>query len=211
MSATKIPSLFYTLAMIIIGIIIASISVYSLTLDKKEETISKKDYISYFEIAVWELIRREDISLEPYYCPAGHLTVGVGHRTENEDVLTLKEVKDQLYTDLQDRYDIFEKLLPKHSRNEIMAVSLFAHNIGINKLLNSPQWERIKNKTSDCEYYWSKYVYYFTPSKKPMVSENLKKARNLEISLWQNSEELFDIREYLREEASKRYSKLYTE
>jgi GH24 family phage-related lysozyme (muramidase) len=172
----------------------------------KEEIEAKQ--ISYFEIAVWELIRREDIVLTPYKCPAGHLTVGIGHRTESGDTLCLNEARDQLYTDLQDRYDVFEKYLPNHSRNEIMAVALLAHNIGISKLLSSPQWERIKNKTSDCTYYWSKYVYYTRPDGTPMISENLKQSRMLEIELWEDRESLWDKREYLKEIASNKYVKL---
>ncbi len=176
---------------------------------KHRTTLEEAKPPSYFEISIWELIRREDIRLEKYICPAGKPTIGVGLQTDKYESITLDQAKDMLYVDFQERYDVIEQLLPNHSRNEIMAVALLAHNIGINKLISSPQWDRIKNKTHDCVDYWSQYCYYTTPKGESKRSPNLQQARLLEIALWNNDVCLLkELRTELRENASEKYIKL---
>jgi GH24 family phage-related lysozyme (muramidase) len=171
--------------------------------------IENKPY-NYFEICIYELIRREGIVLESYTCPAGKPTIGIGYQTTDISQMTLQESKEKLYEDFQSRYDVFLELLPEHSKHEILAVTLLSHNLGINAVLSSSQWERIKNKDSDVVEYWlkyNKYKCYKTNTYKE--SDNLSKARELEVLLWTNDTfRLSQEKEYLRNNALNQYLKL---
>lgn len=189
--------------------VILSLLVYNIIIIAfpKKEKVEKAP--SYFELSIWELIRREDIRLDKYICPAGKPTIGVGLQTDEYESISLQQAKDMLYIDFQERYDVIEQLLPHHNRNEIMAVALLAHNIGINKLIASPQWERILNKTDDCVNYWNKYVYYTDPKGKSKRSPNLEQAREMEIALWNNDiSRLKELHTSLKQGAHEKYLKL---
>ena len=168
----------------------------------------QEDNFSYFEIAIFELVRREDLRLEKYMCPSGKPTIGVGLQTDSFNNITFQQAKDLLYIDFQNRYDVIAQLLPNHSRNQIMAVTLFAHNVGINRLQSYPQWKRILNQTSDVSEKWLEYSYYTPPNGKPRFSDNLAKARSLEVMLWENDiEGLKHMRDSLKKETTRIYEK----
>lgn len=197
----------YIFAFWIMGALFLTVGLF---INRKHKPILKEAKPpSYFELSIWELIRREDIRLDKYICPAGKPTIGVGLQTDEYESISLQQAKDMLYVDFQERYDVIEQLLPNHSRNEIMAVALLAHNIGITKLISSPQWERILNKTDDCVDYWGKYCYYTTPQGKSKRSPNLEQAREMEIALWTNNmERLKELHVDLRKGAHEKYLKL---
>jgi GH24 family phage-related lysozyme (muramidase) len=135
---------------------------------------------------VWELVRREGIALKAYECPAGHRTIGIGRRDETLDSITLDEARALLAGDLQTRFDRIAKLLPDHKRHEQMAVALLAYNIGIGKLTRSDQWARILNRTDDAGDMWLEYRYFKAPSGQWKESDNLRRARELEVAMWRN-------------------------
>jgi GH24 family phage-related lysozyme (muramidase) len=141
---------------------------------------------SLYAIAVWELVRREGIALKAYECPAGHRTIGIGRRDETLDSITLDEARALLAGDLQTRFDRIAKLLPDHKRHEQMAVALLAYNIGIGKLTRSDQWARILNRTDDAADMWLEYRYFKAPSGQWKESDNLRRARELEVAMWKN-------------------------
>lgn len=141
---------------------------------------------SLYSIAIWELVRREGIALKAYECPAGHRTIGIGRRDDVLDSVTVDEARALLAGDLQVRFDQIAKLLPDHERHEHMAVALLAYNIGIGKLTRSEQWERIVNRTDDVADMWLKYRYYKSPNGQWKESDNLRKARELEVAMWLN-------------------------
>lgn len=163
--------------------------------------------VSYYELAVWELVRREGIELDAYICPAGFKTIGIGTRTDKLDRITLPEARNMLRDDLQNRYDAVARLLPDHSRNEVLAVALLAHNIGLTRLYQSDQWERIELRSEDCEQMWQEYCYYKADNGKAMKSENLERARAFEVALFfDKTDELASIREELQTNALKKYA-----
>ena len=162
---------------------------------------------SLYSIAIWELVRREGIALKAYECPAGHRTIGIGRRDDVLDSVTVDEARALLAGDLQVRFDQIAKLLPDHERHEHMAVALLAYNIGIGKLTRSEQWPRIVNRTDDVADMWLKYRYYKSTNGQWRESDNLRKARELEVAMWNNdAHALASAYDKLQEMASKKYA-----
>ena len=88
-----------------------------------------------------------------------------------------------------------------------MAVALLAYNIGIGKLTRSEQWPRIVNRTDDVADMWLKYRYYKTTNGQWRESDNLRKARELEVAMWLNdTQALAMAEEKLQLMASKKYA-----
>lgn len=166
---------------------------------------------SLYELAVWELVRREGISLESYICPAGFKTIGVGTRTDTLDQITLPEARNMLRDDLQNRYDAVARLLPDHERHEVLAVAMLAHNIGITRLVQSDQWGRIVSRSGDCEQMWLEYCYYKDTKGRSMKSDNLRRAREFEVAMFfDKADQLAFIREDLKTNALKKYAESRT-
>lgn len=161
--------------------IIAVLILVQLNRSAKKE--AKAARCALFDMAIEELIRREGFSEEPYLCPAGHLTVGIGNRTDSHERVTFDEAYARCVRTLQDICDTVSRKLPGHTRSQVMAVALLAHNLGLNRLMSSPQWKRIVEKTPDCEEYWLRYCWYKSGGIY-RISDNLVKAREFEVSLW---------------------------
>lgn len=178
-----------------------------LTLTVRTNRAVKTEMVSLYEVAVWELIRREGISLEAYRCPAGHRTIGIGRRDEERDTLTLDEARRLLAEDLQIRYDKITELLPTHTRNERMAVTLLVYNLGLTRVLQSEQWQRIVQRSPDVEEMWLKYRYYQSGGQWK-ESDNLRKARELEVLMWRgDADALRIVHDSLKLQAINSYSK----
>ena len=176
--------------------------------DRIQDRREAEAQVSVYEIAVWELIRREGINLQAYQCPAGHRTIGIGRRDDKRDSLTLDEARKLLAEDLQMRYDKVSELLPMHSRNERMAVTLLVYNMGLTRVLQSEQWQRIVQRSPDVEEMWLKYKYYQTPAGAWKESDNLRKARELEVLLWRGDQDaLRVVQDSLKVQAAAAYSK----
>lgn len=163
-----------------------------------------------FDMVMWELIRREGIRLTPYYCPSGHRTIAGGVRYNDSDSLTLPQALELTKERYLDFYRIVEKEFPDHTRNEKLAIALFAHNIGINRLKQLGQWDRMKNRSDDHVKMWQKYVYYYNSKKKRyVVSENLKEGRTFEIALYQSDTLYLDAnKDFLKGKAEKKIENL---
>lgn len=195
-----------TIIPILIGLSLAALIV-RLTRNAQENRTAKTEMVSLYEVAVWELIRREGISLEAYRCPAGHRTIGIGRRDEERDTLTLDEACRLLAEDLQNRYDKITELLPTHTRHERMAVTLLVYNLGLTRVLQSEQWQRIVQRSPDVEEMWLKYRYYQVGGQWK-ESDNLRKARELEVMMWRGDEDaLRAMHDSLKLQAINSYSK----
>ena len=194
----------------IIGILLAlfvAAFIVRLTRSVRTNRAVKTEMVSLYEVAVWELIRREGISLEAYRCPAGHRTIGIGRRDEERDTLTLDEARRLLAEDLQIRYDKITELLPTHTRNERMAVTLLVYNLGLTRVLQSEQWQRIVQRSPDVEEMWLKYRFYQVGGQW-RESDNLRKARELEVLMWRGDEDALRImHDSLKLQAINSYSK----
>lgn len=196
------------IATIIAGVWLAVMLIVLTQLDRPAlcEVEGNNEGLSLYEMAVWELVRREGLSLEAYVCPAGFKTIGIGSRTDTLDAVTLSEARSMLRDDLQNRYDAIARMLPDHQRHEWLAVALFAHNIGLSRLVTSPQWERIKNRTEDCDSMWKEYS-YFKSSSGWVKSPNLERARSFEVALFNcDTEYLHEQREELKANALRTYT-----
>lgn len=191
--------------------ILAALAIWATILHNGCGRQQSDDTPSLYELAVWELVRREGISLEAYICPAGFKTIGVGTRTDTLDKITLPDARNMLREDLQNRYDAVSRLLPDHERHEVLAVAMLAHNIGITRLVRSDQWDRIVSRSADCEQMWMEYCYYKDTRGRSLKSENLEQARKFEVALFFNrADQLSSIRENLKTNALKKYAESRT-
>lgn len=161
--------------------------------------------LSYYDLMIWEIVRREGVRLEAYDCPAGYRTIGIGTRTDTIDRVTLAEAKNMLRADIQARYEVIHKLLPGYENHEILAIAMFAHNLGLTRVLKSEQWTRFKNRTQDLDSMWLEYCYYKEDGSW-RKSDNLVQARQFEVALFNlDTAYLNERREFLCNHALKSY------
>lgn len=102
----------------------------------------------------YQLIKTfEKLETKAYKCPAGVWTIGYGHTkgVKAGDVIT-EEQADKLLTE---DVNVFAKELTKalnadeielQSRHQFDALICFAFNVGMNSLIHSTMWEKLKAK-----------------------------------------------------------------
>ena len=84
-----------------------------------------------------EVLRFEGLSLKPYFCPAGKLTIGVGRNledngiTQQEAMQMLQNDLERCWQELQDNIS-FLMQLPQEAREILLHM---CYNLGIHKLL----------------------------------------------------------------------------
>jgi len=84
-----------------------------------------------------QLVRHEGLSLKPYHCPAGKLTIGVGRNLDNTGI-TYSEAMHLLRNDITRVYGELSKSLPwvrtlDQYRRDVLANMVF--NLGMSGLL----------------------------------------------------------------------------
>ncbi len=111
---------------------------------KKQETNLKiralfLKYVKGLEVEEWKqelvclLLNHEGLSLWPYYCPAGKLTIGVGRNLESTGI-SEEEAADLLVTDIDRVLDETHKTFPwidTLCRTRKMVIYSMVFNMGI--------------------------------------------------------------------------------
>lgn len=142
-----------------------------------------------FEVAVYEIHRREGYVPRPYRCPAGLLTVGMGDvidtKAEREFLsgMDFTTARAKVYANLKTGADEVKTRFPgKYTKpNQLFALSLLGHSIGWDRLQrNYPEFYReIQNGTPSVR--WLKYCRYRDKrSGRMKTSPNLVRTRRVE-------------------------------
>lgn len=80
------------------------------------------------------MIEEEGFSSTPYYCQAGHLTIGIGHKIlpgERFDTITMEQALNLLERDLQPGYRAIERLVKiEITEQQREALLSFIFNLG---------------------------------------------------------------------------------
>lgn len=94
----------------------------------------------------------EGFRSKPYYCPAGHLTIGFGHRIRDFErqrlcatKLTFKQAYDILVKDFDEVFNFLAKqdfILQEH---ELFALADLAFNVGCSTLASRNLFYRVKD------------------------------------------------------------------
>lgn len=93
----------------------------------------------------------EGFRSQPYYCPAGCLTIGFGHRiTDNERQrlstakLTFKQAFDLLVSDFDKVFDFLSKQHFILQEYELFAIADLCFNVGCSALSARPIWKLLQ-------------------------------------------------------------------
>lgn len=154
---------------------------------------------SRFAEWMWYVKVREGYMAKEYRCPAGIRTIGYGHNVQahghteetKDGKVSYSEASDVLYFDIQKQYDQVNKLLPKLSKNQKLAITSLAANCGIAKIMY-----RGGSRKKGYSDFWlaakagkvpnfAAYTRYRQPDGKVVKSPNLVSARNFERLLFQ--------------------------
>lgn len=134
------------------------------------------------------LIKLEGLRLKSYVCPAGKLTVGIGHTGPDVKpgmVITEDDAYRLLDSDLKTTYDAIEKLVKvKLNDNQYAALVIFVFNIGIGafkassllRFLNAGMYDAVPEQMKR----WNK----ITEGGEKVISMGLTNRRKQEIELW---------------------------
>lgn len=101
-----------------------------------------------------ELVRAvkefEGLSTKAYYCPAGYLTIGYGHRTTMKDkkTITMGEATTLLKADLAKAGEGVNALGVCKTQGQFDALTDFVFNLGIGRLKSSTLLKQIKKGAS---------------------------------------------------------------
>ena len=93
----------------------------------------------------------EGFRSQSYYCPAGYLTIGFGHRIRDNERqrfctarLTFKQAYDLLVQDFDDVFNFLAKQDFILQENELFALADLAFNVGCNTLASRPLFQRVR-------------------------------------------------------------------
>lgn len=147
----------------------------------------------------------EGFRSQPYYCPAGHLTIGFGHLIRDNErkryclaKLTFKQAYDLLVQDFTEVFNFLAKqdfILQEH---ELFALADLAFNVGCDTLASRPLFERVrqynkallanehKKANELCTYISQRFLAYchYKRNNKVYTSTGLLARRRFDSRLW---------------------------
>jgi lysozyme len=139
-----------------------------------------------------ELIKEfEGLCLDPYYCPAGHLTVGYGHRLlpgEPSVPISEPEANQLLEFDLR-RFEAGVAAMIDDvavNQNQFDALVSFAFNLGLHRLAHSTLLKKLKAEDLEAAAKEFDRWVHISNSKGPMRSEGLVRRRAAERALFES-------------------------
>lgn len=140
-----------------------------------------------------------------YYCPAGHLTIGFGHRIRDNERqslstsrLTFKQAYDLLVKDFDEVFKFLAKQNFILQEYELFALADLAFNVGCSTLSSRPLFQRVKeysllldshqHKKADelREYISKRFLAYchYQRNGKVYTSNGLLARRRFDSRLW---------------------------
>ena len=136
------------------------------------------------------MIEEEGFSATPYFCQAGHLTIGIGHKIlqgERFDTITMEQALNLLEKDLQPGYRAIDRLVRvKLTQQQQQALLSFIFNLGVGAFGNSTLLKKLNEgdyKGAGLEFLrWNKYT---DPKTKELkVSAGLDDRRKRESAMF---------------------------
>jgi lysozyme len=134
-----------------------------------------------------DLIKRfEGLQLQAYTCPAGVLTIGVGHTQGVEPGMEItKEQAELLLEHDLSKYECqVESLAPKATSNQFSAMVSFAFNLGTNALLKSTLLRKFK--AGDMEGAGNEFLRWKNVNGKPLPGLTTRREAERELFLKQD-------------------------
>lgn len=131
-----------------------------------------------------QLIRSfEGLELKAYLCPAGVLTIGIGHTkgVKKGDVITEKKAYELLEEDIKPIEEYLNKLNVCNTQGEFDALVDFIFNLGVGNFKSSTLYKYIKQKKTDKEICDQLMRWVYAGGKK---LSGLVKRREAECDLW---------------------------
>lgn len=131
-----------------------------------------------------ELIRSfEGLELKAYLCPAGILTIGIGHTkgVKKGDTITEEQALQYFKDDVEPIENYLNKLNICETQGQFDALVSFIFNLGKGSFSRSTLLKKIKNKASDEEICAQFMRWVYAGGKK---LNGLVRRREAECSLW---------------------------
>jgi len=130
----------------------------------------------------------EGCKLSAYQCPAKVWTIGFGNTkgVKEGDVITRARANELLKQDTKQFLDCVKGQVGKIcNENQIVALTSFAFNVGIDNLRKSTLLKVIKKNPKDFEGVRSEFLIWIYANKKPL--KGLEKRRNAEFELYKKA------------------------
>jgi lysozyme len=110
-----------------------------------------------------KLVQIEGLKLKPYKCPAGHWTIGIGHKIKKGEVFN-SITENEAYYILRQDVEPIVKFINVHiktisTQNQFDALVMFILNIGETRFLSSSVFESLKlGKYDEATVPWSQWI-----------------------------------------------------
>lgn len=133
-----------------------------------------------------ELIRSfEGLELKAYLCPAGILTIGIGHTkgVKKGDTITEEQALQYFKDDVEPIENYLNKLNICETQGQFDALVSFIFNLGKGSFSRSTLLKKIKNKASDEEICTQFMRWVYAGGKK---LNGLIRRRKAECELWKS-------------------------
>lgn len=133
-----------------------------------------------------ELIRSfEGLELKAYLCPAGILTIGIGHTkgVKKGDTITEEQALQYFKDDIEPIENYLNKLNICETQGQFDALVSFIFNLGKGSFSRSTLLKKIKNKASDEEICAQFMRWVYAGGKK---LNGLIRRRKAECELWKS-------------------------
>jgi len=143
------------------------------------------------DIVIEHLKQSEGFRSEPYYCPAGQLTIGYGHKIkagEKFNMITEETADSLLMNDFNIYYELVKNELVGCNNNIVIAMTHFAMGTGFQYFKNSRVCEMTKER-NDIKFISNellKYCKYKNVNNEYVVSKRLLHNREFEVKIINN-------------------------
>jgi len=137
------------------------------------------------DIVIQHLKQSEGFRSEPYYCPAGQLTIGYGHKIkadEHFDVISIEQADSLLMYDFNIYYELVKSELVGCNNNIVIAMTHFAMGTGFQYFKKSKICKTIHNG-EDVRNELLKYCKYKNVNGEYIVSKRLLRNREFEVMI----------------------------